>query len=165
MMHYTSEEYSFTTNLRIYVNKMLSFYSYGAYVILSNKSIGICQNFERRIVTITSKTIRGYEALAYITFISFLIFITSLIFLLVTYVIFPQLQRLPGKNLMNFSTSLMLFIIFWLLSNIVHIRSNIPTCKAIAIIEHYFLMASFVSMSVIALHTYIVFAKIVPECP
>ena len=162
MTHYTSEQYSFTTNLRIYVNKMLSFYSYGAYVILSNKSIGICQTFERRIVTITTKTISGYEALGYITFISFLLSIASLIFLLITYVVFPQLQTLPGKNLMNFSTSLMLFMIFWLLSNTVHIRSNIPTCKAIAIIEHYFLMTSFVSMSVIALHTYIVLAKNVP---
>ena len=162
MMHYTSEQYSFTTNLRIYVNKTLSFYSYGAYVILSNKSIGICQNFQRRIVKITTKTIRGYEALGYITFISFLLSAISLIFLLITYVVFPQLQTLPEKNLMNFSTSLMLFMIFWLLSNIVHIRSNIPTCKAIAIIEQYFFMASFVSMSVIALHTYIVFAKNVP---
>ena len=158
IMDYTSEEYSVMTNLSIYVNKTLSFYSYGAYVILSNKSIGICQNF----VTITSKTIRGYEALGYITFISFLLSTISLIFVLITYVIFPQLRTLPGKNLMNFSTSLMLFMIFWLLSDIVHIRSNIPTCKAIAIIEHYFLMASFVSMSVIALHTYIVFAKNVP---
>ena len=158
IMHYTSEEYSVMTNWSIYVNKTLSFYSYGAYVILSNKSIGICQNF----VTITSKTIRGYEALGYITFISFLLSTISLIFLLITYVIFPQLRTLPGKNLMNFAVSLMLFMIFWLLSDIVHIRSNIPTCKAIAIIEHYFLMASFVSMSVIALHTYIVFAKNVP---
>ena len=162
MMHYTSEEYIVMTNLSIYVNKTLSFYSYGAYVILSNKSIGICQNFERRIVKITSKTIRYNEALGYITFISFLLSVISLIFLLVTYVVFPQLRTLPGKNLMNFSISLMLFMIFWLLSNIVHIRSNIPTCKAMAIIEHYFLMASFVSMSVIALHTYIVFAKTVP---
>ena len=162
IMQYTSEEYNMMTNLSIYVNKTLSLYSYGAYVILSNKSIGICQNFERRIVKSTSKTIRYYEALGYITFISFLLSLISLIFLLVTYVIFPQLQTLPGKNLMNFSTSLMLFMIFWLLSEIVHIRSSIPTCKAIAFIEHYFLMASFVSMSVIALHTYIVFAKNVP---
>ena len=162
IMHYTSEEYSMMTNWNIYVNRTLSFYSYGEYHILSNKSIGICQTFERRMVNKTCETSGDYEALGYITFISFLLSIICLIFLLITYVIFPQLRTLPGKILMNLSTSLMLFMIFWLLTNLVHIRSNIPTCKAIAIIEHYFLMASFVSMSVIALHTYIVFAKNVP---
>ena len=162
MMHYTSEEYSVMTNWNIYVNRTFSYYSYGEYDILSNKSIGICQTFERRMVNKTSETIRDYKALGYITFISFLLSIISLIFLLVTYVIFPQLRTLPGKNLMNFAASLSFFMIFWLPLNFTKVQSNKPLCQTVAIIEHYFLMASFVSMSVIAFHTYTVFARNVP---
>ena len=97
IMHYTSEEYSMMTNWSIYVNRIQSFYNYGEYYILFNKSIGICQTFERRMVNKTCETIGDYETLGYITFISFLISIISLIFRLVTYVIFPQLRTLPGK--------------------------------------------------------------------
>ena len=162
IMHYTSEEYSMMTNWNIYVNRTLSFYSYGEYHILSNKSIGICQTFERRMVNKTCETSGVFEALGYITFISFLLSIICLIFLLVTYTIFPHLRTLPGKNLMNFAASLLFFMIFWLLLNLTKVQSNKPLCQAVAIIEHYFLIASFVSMSVIAFHTYLVFARNAP---
>ena len=63
---------------------------------------------------------------------------------------------------MNFDVSLLFFMIFWLPLNFTKVQSNKPLCQAVAIIEHYFLMASFVSMSVIAFHTYLVFARNVP---
>jgi hypothetical protein len=151
-------------NLSVYVNKTSSLYNYGEYEILSNQSIAICQEFKVRVIheTRSPQTIRDNEALGYITFISFLLSILFLIFLLVTYIFFPQLQTLPGKNLMNFAASLLLFEIFWLPSNFTEVRSDKPTCTAMAIMEHYFLMASFVSMSVIAFHTCKVFARSLP---
>ena len=162
IVQYTSEEYIIMVNLSIYVNKTSSLYNYGEYEILSNKSVAICQEFKVRIITGARQTIRDNEALGYITFISFLLSILFLIFLLVTYILFPQLQTLPGKNLMNFAASLLFFEIFWLPSNFTEVRSDKLTCTAMAIMEHYLLMASFVSMSVIAFHTCKVFARSLP---
>ena len=159
---YTQQEYMVMVNLSIYVNKASSLYNYGEYEILSNKSMTICQKFKVRIITETRQTIRDNEALGYITFISFLFSILFLIFLLGTYTLFPQLRTLPGRNLMNFAASLLLFQIFWLPSNFTEVLSNKPTCMAMTIMEHYFLMASFVSMSVIAFHTFKVFARSLP---
>ena len=153
---YTIDEYIMMVNLSIFVKKTSSLYHYGEYEILSNKSVTTCQYFKLHIIT---KTIRDNGILGYMTFVSFLLSILFLIFLLVTYLLFPQLQTLPGKNLMNFATSLILFQIGWLLLNINEIRSDEPACTAMAVIEHYFLIASFVSMSVIAFHTCKVFAR------
>jgi hypothetical protein len=63
---------------------------------------------------------------------------------------------------MNFAASLLLFQMGWLLLNINKIRSDEPPCTAMAVIEHYLLMASFVSMSVIAFHTCKIFARRLP---
>ena len=61
---------------------------------------------------------------------------------------------------MNFAAGLILFQIFWLPSNKIKWEKTI--CKKLAITEHYFLMASFISMSVIAFHTCKVFARRLP---
>ena len=164
IVHYTTEEYMIMVNLSIYVNKTSSLYNYGEYEVLSNHSIATCQEFKVppvRVIheTRSPQTIRDNEALGSITFISFLLSILLLTFLLVTYILFPQLRTIPGKNLMNFAASLLLFQIFWLPSSSTEVRSDKPTCMAMAIMEHYFLMASFVSMSVIAFHTCKVFAR------
>ena len=159
---YTTEEYRIMFNLSICLDKTSSLYNYGEYEILSNKSVAICRYHKVDIITETRQTVRDNEALGYITFISFLLSILFLIFLLVTYILFPQLRTLPGKNLMNFATTLLLFQITWLPLKMNEIRSNKPVCMAMGIIEHYFLMASFVSMSVISFHTCKIFARSVP---
>ena len=161
---YTTRDYTKMANLSIYVKKTSSLYDYGEYDILPNKSVTICQYFEMRILNKTRQTVRYNKlpGLGYVTFISFLLSILCLIFLLVTYLLFPQLQTLPGKNLMNFAASLLLFQIFWLPLNFTEVTSDKPACKAVAVIEHYFLMASFVGMSVIAFHTCKVFARSLP---
>ena len=159
---YKPEEYIRTVNLSIYVKETSSLYSYGEYEILSNKSVAICQYFKVHLITETRQTILNNEVLGHITFVSFLLSILSLILLLVTYILFPQLRTLPGKNLMNFSTNLLLFELFWLPSSFTEVRSDKQTCMALSILEHYFLMSSFVSMSVIAFHTCKVFARRLP---
>ena len=159
MVLYKPKEYSTTVNLSIYVKETSSLYGYGEYEILSNKSVAICQYFKVHLTTETRQTILNNEVLGHITLVSFLLSILSLIFLLVTYILFPQLRTLPGKNLMNFSANLLLLELFWLPSSFTEVRSDKPTCMALAVVEHYFLMASFVSMSVIAFHTCKVFAR------
>ena len=162
IVEYTNEEYKVLLNLSVYINKTSSLYDYGEYEIYSNKSVGICQHTRVRVINETRKTIRENKTLGYITLIFFLLSILSLIFLLVTYILFPQLRTLPGKNLMNFAASLLFFMIFWLPSNFTEVLTEQPTCTAFAILEHYFLMVTFVSMSVIAFHTCKVFARNVP---
>ena len=161
---YTTDDYMKMANLSIYVKKTSSLYDYGEYDILPNKSVTICQYFEMRILNKTRQTVRYSKlpGLGYVTFISFLLSILCLIFLLVTYLLFPQLRTLPGKNLMNFAASLLLFQVFWLPLNFTEVTSDKPACKAVAVIEHYSLMASFVGMSVIAFHTCKVFARSLP---
>ena len=157
---YTINEYIMTVNLSIFVKETSSLYDYGEYEILSNKSVTACQFFKLHKITEIHQIILYDEVLGYITLLSFLLSIISLIFLLVTYIIFPQLRTLPGKNLMNFAASLVLFQIFWL--PLKEIRSKRLLCKIMAIVEHYFLMTTFVSMSVIAFHTCKVFARRLP---
>ena len=159
---YEKDEYTLFSNLSIYVNETSSSYNYGAYEILPNASIEVCQTFKVHIIAKARQTIREDLALGYITFISFLLSILCLIFLLVTYILFPQLRTLPGKNLMNFAATLLFFMVFWLPSSFSEVRSDKPSCTAMAIMEHYFLMALFVSMSVIAFHTCKVFARNLP---
>ena len=95
---YTTEDYMKMANWSIYVKKTSSLYDYGEYDILPNKSVTICQYFEMRIPNKTRQTV-GYNkvpGLGYLTFISFLLSILCLIFLLVTYL---QLQTLPSTLL------------------------------------------------------------------
>ena len=159
---YTAQDYTILGNSSIYVKKTSSLYGNWQYHMLPNKSVTIC--FEVHILNVTRRTLHHKElpGLGYITFISFLLSILCLIFLLVTYTLFPQLRTLPGKNLVNFAVSLLLFQIFWLPLNFTDVQSNKPACKAVAVVEHYFLIASFVSMSVIAFHTCKVFARSLP---
>ena len=159
---YATEEYIITVDLSILVTKTSTLYNYGEYELFSNKSVAICEKFMVHFITKARQTIRNNEALRYITFIFFVISILLLIFLLVTYILFAQLRTLPGKNLMNFAASLLLFKIFWLSSSFSEVRSDRAACMAMAIMEHYFLMASFVSKSVIAFHTCKVFARELP---
>ena len=118
-----------------------------------DKTGEMCQDFE---------TAPHNKALGHITFMSFLVSILSLVFLLVTYITFPQLRTLPGKNIMSFSSSLLLFQVLWLPSNFTEVQSSKTICMVMAVIEHYMLMASFLSMSVIAFHTCKIFARNVP---
>ena len=159
---YEKNEYAVFDNLSIYVNEISSLYDYGEYEILPNTSVAVCKVPKVRIIAKVRQTIRENEALGYITFISFLLSILFLMFLLVTYTLFSQLRTLPGKNLMNFAATLLFFMIFWLPSNFTEVRADKPSCKAMAALEHYFLIASFVGMSVIAFHTCKVFARKLP---
>ena len=160
---YERDQYMVFANLSIYVNETSSFYHYGEYEILANTSVTVCQTSTvHRVITKARRTIREDQALRYITFVFFLLSILFLIFLLVTYILFSQLRTLPGKNLMNFAAALLFFMIFWLPASFSEVRSDKPSCKAMTVLEHYFLMASFVSMSVIAFHTCKVFARSLP---
>ncbi|EDO28436.1 predicted protein, partial [Nematostella vectensis] len=77
-----------------------------------------------------------------VTFVCLLISVIALGFVLVTYSLFSELRTTPGKNLMNLSTAILLSQIFWLSgSGQVHDRT---ACTVVAILLHYFFLASFI---------------------
>ena len=148
-------------NLSIYHNITSSLYHYGQYDILSNNSVRICSlKYDGRVVS--HMTIKDASVLGWITTICFLVSILFLIILLITYAIFPQLRTLPGKNLMNLATGLLMNAIVWIISPFEQFAQFPAYCTAVVVVQHYFLLASFASMSVISFHTCKTFARRTP---
>lgn len=144
-------------NLSIYENSTSSLYDYGKYEVLGN-SIQICislyNKYSRHL-----KTIGKDQVLGWITIVCFLVSIISLLALLTTYTMFSELRKLPGKNLMNLATSSLMSALFWLISSFTNPEQYPKFCTATIIIQHYSLLASFTSMSVISFHTCKTFAR------
>ena len=92
-----------------------------------------------------------------LTMIGFGISILSVLLVLLTYTLFSELRTLPGKNLMNFCLSLFIFESLWLI--VPALNRNTVSCTTFAILEHYFILVSFVAMSVISHHSCVVFSK------
>ena len=80
----------------------------------------------------------------------------SFLLVLVTYSLFKQLRTLPGINLMNFSMAHLLADLLFLLAG----SATKLTCTIIAILMHYFFLASFTWMSFIAFETWRTFSTI-----
>lgn len=92
-----------------------------------------------------------------LTYVGLSVSIFSFLIVLVTYSLFKELRTLPGVNLMNFS-------IAHLFKDSLFIASGcgLPklACTIVAITMHYFLLASFTWMSIIAFETWRAFSKI-----
>ena len=56
---------------------------------------------------------------------------------------------MPGKNLMNLAITLLMSAIFWIISSLTNPVEHPTFCVALIIVQHYFFIASFTSMSVI----------------
>ena len=154
-------QFQILENLSVYDNTSSSVYHYGQYEVLGNSSVQICiSKYEKHVER--GMTIEHDGVLGWITIACFLLSIVSLIVLLTTYIIFPELRTLPGKNLMNLATSLLMSAISWLISSFTRPEQNAKYCHVLIVIQHYFLVASFASMSVISFHTYRTFARKLP---
>ena len=145
-------------NLSVYVNSTAKLYHYGHYEVLTNNSVQICISKDEGN-TIQNWTKANHVVLFWITIVCFILSVISLIFLLITYIIFSELRTLPGKNLMNLATALLMSAVFWIISSFARPEKYPKFCIALIMIQHYFLIASFTSMSVIAFHTWKTFSK------
>ena len=88
---------------------------------------------------------------SYITFIGTVLSVISLCFLLGVYLSFKELRNLPGKCLISLSWSLLCYqVIFFFIEKSKEVEA---ACKAIAIGLHFFVLAAFTWMSVIAFDT------------
>ena len=84
----------------------------------------------------------------YITFTGTLLSIISLCFLLAIYLSFKELRNLPGKCLISLSCALLCYQVIFLCA----VKSNEVDafCKVVAICLHFFVLAAFSWMSVMA---------------
>ena len=86
-----------------------------------------------------------------ITFTGTLLSIISLCFLLSVYLSFKELRNLPGKCLISLSWALLCYQIFFLFAE----KSNevYAACKVVAVCLHFFVLAAFSWMSIMAFDT------------
>ena len=94
---------------------------------------------------------RKLEDEIYITFIGSILSIISLLFLVAVYMSFKELRNLPGKCLVSLSSALVCYQIIFRLSAVSKDVEGL--CKAVAICLHFFFLAAFSWMSVIAFDT------------
>ena len=147
------EEYIKFSNLSIYLNRTNRTYDFGEYD-MENGSIVACIFLPH---TLFWKTNINQLILDYLTLVAFIISIINLSCVILTYVIFSELRHLPGKNILNLSTSLILAQILWLAA--VGHPYTPTSCKVVAIVEHYLFLVSFFAMAIIAFHSRSVFAS------
>ena len=93
----------------------------------------------------------------YVTLILLVISLTALALNFFIYVCFPQLRNTPGKILMCLIASLFLAQLFFLVSP--HLEAGRTACMVSAVIVHFFYMAAFCWMNVIALDLWITFSN------
>jgi hypothetical protein len=119
------------------------------YILLSTGQIKRCSNYSRNYTTTETIVVWDYEDFAVILSSLGCIFnIISCSIVLLTYACYKSLRNLPGLNLMNYVTAI-------LLSNLIlmvgagQVDSTI-VCTAMAVLLHFFFFASFTWSSVMA---------------
>ena len=144
----TSDEYVKFDNLSIFYNRTETMYDFGEYDIEEGQ-IFMCIPEE---TTKISDWIPSDSSVveSYLTLTCFILSLISLFLVILTYLLFPELRNLPGKNVLSLSTSLFLVQLLWLIPDQLYPST---LCQVIAVIKHYLFLVSFVVMATIAWDT------------
>ena len=119
------------------------------YILLPNGQIRRCSNYSRNYTTTETIVVWDYKDFVVIlSSLGCILNIVSCSIVLLTYACFKSLRNLPGLNLMNFVTAI-------LLSNFIVITGagqvdNTTVCTAVAVLLHFFYFSSFTWSSVMA---------------
>lgn len=125
----------------------------GVFHIPSYKQVGL-QHANGNFVSILCPTDEGKrtkEDEIYLTFSGSILSIVSLLFLVVVYLSIKELRNLPGKCLVSLSLALVWYQIIFRLSEVSKDVEGL--CKAVAISLHFFFLAAFSWMSIMAFDT------------
>ena len=139
-------------NGSIYVRNHNRLYRNSEYFILDNKAV-LCINFTRTYTEKSTQQAPGkFEsqeelAMELITYIGGGLSVLGLLMLLAVYSCFSKLRNLPGKIVMSLSGALLIYQVCFFLTGQYERRG---VCSAVAIVLHYFLLASFTWMSIMA---------------
>ena len=91
--------------------------------------------------------------LALVNMISFVASLILLLALIITYALFKELRKTPGKNIMSLAISLALAELLWMCGGVRTVHGRKSICFAVALANHYFFLVYFTSSSVIACHS------------
>ncbi|KAJ7380756.1 hypothetical protein OS493_007133 [Desmophyllum pertusum] len=154
--HFSSNEFHILSNNSIFLRPHHKIYPNESYILV-NQSLILCSNFSRNytkwIVTPGEKEKSPAHSLALriLTYVGFSLSIISLLFLLVTYFLFAELRTYPGKKVMHLSCAMIAMQSVYFASDPDVVSSAV--CAVMGALLHYFILAVFLWMSVIAHNT------------
>ncbi|KAK3730012.1 hypothetical protein QZH41_000967 [Actinostola sp. cb2023] len=152
-----NHEYVLLSNKSVYRNVSDTVYNEGDYST-TNGSVVVCSHFSKDYTEKRRKVSEtGYDkTLVILTCIGLSLSVICLVATLVTYSLFVELRTLPGINLMNLSSALLVAHFFWLIGS--GQNGSHGACVAMAVILHFAFLASFAWMSIIAFSTWKAFS-------
>ena len=151
LVQFTNEEFKLFPNRSVFIKPHNRVYPNTLYNLYKN-GIVLCTNFSRNVTKIVEVVAESKESvsslvLRVITYLGGTLSILSLIILIAVYVRIKKIKTLPGKIVMSLSCALLVFQGGFFLNNL----TGIPAlCSAVAVVLHYFLLASFTWMNVLA---------------
>ncbi|KAJ7393943.1 hypothetical protein OS493_003612 [Desmophyllum pertusum] len=128
-------------------------YNNDSYILL-NQTLILCSNFTRNYTRIRTRIVlhqstqSSIRVLRIITYVGFSLSIIALLFLLVTYFLFAELRTYPGKKVMHLSCALIAMQSVYFATDPDVVSSAV--CAVMGAFLHYFILAAFLWMSVIA---------------
>ncbi|XP_054719373.1 G-protein coupled receptor Mth2-like [Uloborus diversus] len=123
-----------------------------SFYILRNGVLTICvPDFFEEDIDISREYL---DNLSILTQIGLGISMVCLLLHLVVFCLVSELRNLPGYNLASLCLSLLLGYVFFIIANSTKVRELKPFCTAAATITHFFLLSSFVWMSIMAFDVY-----------
>ena len=147
---FNNDEVELFPNGSLYIKSHKRLYGKTSYIVLK-KGIALCTNFSQNY---TEKSfIKGNKgrihplALSVITNVGGALSILSLTILITVYVWIKEIKKLPGKIVMSLACALLVFQVVFFLTG----ATRIPAlCSAVAVVLHYFLLASFTWTNVLS---------------
>ncbi|XP_052807576.1 uncharacterized protein LOC128236635 [Mya arenaria] len=142
-------EYIFTNDSKLFILSTQETYNESQFH-QNGTDVFICHSINKTCVQCHSVhvTFNFDESEVYLSTIGLVISILSLLLTVIIYFSFPQLLNTPGKILICLVVSLLLAQLFFLISS--EVSSYPLVCKILAICDHYFFLAAFCWMNIIA---------------
>ncbi|XP_020912909.2 uncharacterized protein LOC110250642 [Exaiptasia diaphana] len=151
------EEFTVLRNRSVFINASKIMYAITEQ-FWQNRSLFVCENFSNRHSMIE----KDERVSSILTLACMLMSIIGLLFVLVTYTLFAELRTTPGMNLINLSVAILLAQVLWIVGTW---QTDKPmVCTAIAVLLHYFFLASFMWTSIIAFDTWRAFQSTNARC-
>ena len=128
------------------------------YVINEDMTIDVCYNWSTKHQLHPTTEPLFHPGLVVTSHVCIGLSIFMLSLTLLTYVIFPALQTLPGKCIMGFSASLLVALLLFLIGGFVTPRSTL--CQFVGVATHAMLLSAFTWMVLCTTHMYHVFTNL-----
>ena len=155
---FPSHEFRVLSNNSVIIIPYRKLYNNDSFILVNQTlilcSANVSRNYSREATpafipaTEDEKSPNDSPVLRIITYAGFSLSIISLLFLLMTYVLFAELRTYAGKRLMHLSCALIAMQSAYFVSDPDIVSSSV--CAVIAALLHYFILAVFLWMSVIA---------------